>query len=251
LDLIIKVRTNGSHPRIPRWHLIKKQCYTQFYLLKIRHNPIKGVEISDVASLFSNIEDFRESHVRFASAFKAAVDSTEWPFINAGGALLAAVRVMQHWPSVDATRGCLSARRWSNDTPLVGWLFVRQLPKLLPAYQAYVENYKMAIFTLDWLTQENAKFNTYLEEAKNASKSKRDLRMLLNLPLEHLDHLENNVKAQVAFSMPGDYGHEELLKVEGILAQASSIMRTKLEQSSMMAKILSIERRLVSDVRAS
>jgi len=96
--------------------------YTQFYLLKIRHNPIKGVEISDVASLFSNIEDFRESHVRFASAFKAAVDSTEWPFINAGGALLAAVRVMQHWPSVDATRGWLSARRWSNDTPLVGWL---------------------------------------------------------------------------------------------------------------------------------
>ena len=128
---------------------------------------------------------------------------------------------------------------------------MRQLPKLLPAYQAYVENYKMAIFTLDWLAQENAKFNTYLEEAKNASKSKRDLRMLLNLPLEHLDHLENNVKAQVAFSMPGDYGHEELLKVEGILAQASSIMRTKLEQSSMMAKILSIERRLVSDVRAS
>lgn len=211
----------------------------------IEQKPL--METQDMAIVFCNIETIFSTHTKILESLKELTN--DWPFVDG-----------------------------------IGKLFLRIAPSL-KVYGVYVQNFKLAMDTLDRLAQtKGGRWKAFVDAKKEPAKPSggklsafkgsvigstsaqrsaaaaaaaaaaalasnaiqdRDIRDLLRMPLDRISKYESFLHAIEQSTPPDHPDLQDIVSASALMKQTCAFVAQSLEQADHRAKILGVQRRLV------
>ncbi|KYQ90687.1 pleckstrin (PH) domain-containing protein [Tieghemostelium lacteum] len=174
------------------------------------YKPLKSGSIlsdHDFKSIFSSIEEIYQVHSKILHQFE---------------------QLHNKWPCIEG----------------LGEFFLRIAPEL-KVYGDYVKNFKMAIDTLNRLTDENSKFASFIREAcENTPGKVLDLMTLLSTPLNHLSVYERQLFNVLNSTPPNWVDYDNINNAVMMMKEVEKSVQENLAQAQNAATLLNIYRKV-------